>query len=169
MGESGVCVLKKIYQASYVFSLLCFAVYEVTERDAEAIIKKATEAQVDDGVVRLRGLPFTSTEADIAQFFSGSWHYNLLLCWSPLIDSHKGSFAWLLFRTLHPTAHLLFEFGDVNDVTWVYHWANGSSYFWLLCVALEYFNNYDVLLYCDLESFDCLLFSYFLYTIFSIC
>lgn len=72
MGESGVCVLKKIYQASYVFSLLCFAVYEVTERDAEAIIKKATEAQVDDGVVRLRGLPFTSTEADIAQFFSGS-------------------------------------------------------------------------------------------------
>uniref|UniRef100_H3C2H6 RRM domain-containing protein n=1 Tax=Tetraodon nigroviridis TaxID=99883 RepID=H3C2H6_TETNG len=45
-------------------------VYEVTERDAEAIIKKAAEAQADDGVVRLRGLPFTSTEADITRFFS---------------------------------------------------------------------------------------------------
>lgn len=45
-------------------------VYEVTERDAETIMKKVTEAQADDGVVRLRGLPFTSTEADIAQFFS---------------------------------------------------------------------------------------------------
>lgn len=65
---------------------------EVTERDAEAIIKKATEAQAEDGVVRLRGLPFTSTEDDIVQFFSGSWHYNLLLCWPLLIDGHKGSF-----------------------------------------------------------------------------
>lgn len=55
-------------------SSLCFAVYEVTERDAEAIIQKTTDAQADDGVVvvRLRGLPFTSNEADIAQFFSGS-------------------------------------------------------------------------------------------------
>lgn len=54
------------------FFSLCFAVYEVTERDAETIMKKVTEAQTDDGVVRLRGLPFTSTEADIAQFFSGA-------------------------------------------------------------------------------------------------
>lgn len=69
--------------------------YEVTESDAEAIIKKATEAPADDGVVRLRGLPFSSTEADIAQFFSGSWH-NLLLCWPLLIDRHKNSFTWLL-------------------------------------------------------------------------
>lgn len=48
-----------------------FAVYEVTESDAEAIMKKATDTKADDGVVRLRGLPFSSTEADIAQFFSG--------------------------------------------------------------------------------------------------
>lgn len=85
--ENLVCVKKKIYRASYVFSSLCFAVYEVTESDAEAIIKKATEAPAGDGVVRLRGLPFSSTEADIAQFFSGSWH-NLLLCWPLLIDRH---------------------------------------------------------------------------------
>lgn len=65
--ENLMCVLKKICHLP-----LCFAVYEVTEKDAEAIIKKATEAQAHDGVVRLRGLPFASTEADIAQFFSGS-------------------------------------------------------------------------------------------------
>ncbi|XP_011614236.1 G-rich sequence factor 1 [Takifugu rubripes] len=45
-------------------------VYEVTESDAEAIMEKATGSQADDGVVRLRGLPFSSTKADIAQFFS---------------------------------------------------------------------------------------------------
>lgn len=51
--------------------------FEVTESDAEAIMKKATGSQVDDGVVRLRGLPFSSTKADIAQFFSGYYHYIL--------------------------------------------------------------------------------------------
>lgn len=48
--------------------------YEVTESDAEAIMKKVTDIQADDGVVRLRGLPFSSTEVDIAQFFSGYHH-----------------------------------------------------------------------------------------------
>lgn len=46
-------------------------VYEVTNREAEAILKKTTQPPGDDGVVWLRGLPFTCTEADIAQFFSG--------------------------------------------------------------------------------------------------
>lgn len=46
-------------------------VYEVTNREAEAILKKAIQPPRDDGVVRLRGLPFVCTEADIAQFFSG--------------------------------------------------------------------------------------------------
>ncbi|KAM9360997.1 G-rich sequence factor 1 [Symphorus nematophorus] len=46
-------------------------VYEVTNSDAEAILKKAVQTQADDGVVLLRGLPFTCTEADIVQFFSG--------------------------------------------------------------------------------------------------
>ncbi|XP_075903262.1 G-rich sequence factor 1 isoform X2 [Nelusetta ayraudi] len=46
-------------------------VFEVTNRDAEAILKKAIPTPADDGVVRLRGLPFSSTEADIIEFFSG--------------------------------------------------------------------------------------------------
>lgn len=46
-------------------------VYEVTNREAEAMLKKTVKPPDDDGVVWLRGLPFTCTEADIAQFFSG--------------------------------------------------------------------------------------------------
>uniref|UniRef100_UPI0037E926CC G-rich sequence factor 1 n=1 Tax=Semicossyphus pulcher TaxID=241346 RepID=UPI0037E926CC len=51
-------------------------VFEVTNSDAEAVLKKAVlkkavPTPVDDGVVRLRGLPFRCTEADIAIFFSG--------------------------------------------------------------------------------------------------
>lgn len=46
-------------------------VFEVTNRDAETILKKAISTPADDGVVRLRGLPFSSTEADIIAFFSG--------------------------------------------------------------------------------------------------
>lgn len=46
-------------------------VYEVTNSDAEAILKTAVDDASSDCVVRLRGLPFTSTEADIVQFFSG--------------------------------------------------------------------------------------------------
>lgn len=41
------------------------------ESDAEDILRKTMDTQVDDGVVRLRGLPYASTEADIANFFSG--------------------------------------------------------------------------------------------------
>ncbi|XP_071340023.1 G-rich sequence factor 1 [Trachinotus anak] len=46
-------------------------VYEVTNRDAETILKKAVQPPPDSPVVRLRGLPFTCTEDDIVQFFSG--------------------------------------------------------------------------------------------------
>ncbi|KAJ0019296.1 hypothetical protein NQD34_006865 [Periophthalmus magnuspinnatus] len=46
-------------------------VYEVTNNDAEAILKNAAEGASSDCVVRLRGLPYSSSEADIVQFFSG--------------------------------------------------------------------------------------------------
>ncbi|XP_017550983.1 G-rich sequence factor 1 [Pygocentrus nattereri] len=46
-------------------------VYEVTNSDAEAIIRGTDESPGTDGVVRLRGLPFNCTEKDIIQFFSG--------------------------------------------------------------------------------------------------
>lgn len=46
-------------------------VFEVTNADAEAILKNAVDAASSDYVVRLRGLPFSSSEADISRFFSG--------------------------------------------------------------------------------------------------
>lgn len=50
-------------------------VFEVTNSDAEAILKKEVEEAANprpsDWVVRLRGLPFSSSEADIVQFFTG--------------------------------------------------------------------------------------------------
>ncbi|XP_029367114.1 G-rich sequence factor 1 isoform X2 [Echeneis naucrates] len=46
-------------------------VYEVTNRVAEAILKKTHQDTADNWVVRLRGLPFSCTEADVTQFFSG--------------------------------------------------------------------------------------------------
>lgn len=46
-------------------------VYEVTNSDADAILKATEESSESDGVVRLRGLPFSCTEKDIIQFFPG--------------------------------------------------------------------------------------------------
>lgn len=46
-------------------------VSEVTNRDAESILKKAVQTAAEDGVVLLRGLPFTCSPDDISAFFSG--------------------------------------------------------------------------------------------------
>ncbi|KAI7812926.1 G-rich sequence factor 1 [Triplophysa rosa] len=46
-------------------------VYEVTNKDADAILKATEESSESDGVIRLRGLPFSCTEKDVIQFFSG--------------------------------------------------------------------------------------------------
>ncbi|XP_028992614.1 G-rich sequence factor 1 isoform X2 [Betta splendens] len=46
-------------------------VKEVRNSDAEAILKRSVQAPSGSGVVRLRGLPFTCTEDDVAHFFSG--------------------------------------------------------------------------------------------------
>lgn len=52
-------------------NICVFSVYEVTNSDAEAILKENIQVPADDSVVMLRGLPFTCTEPDITQFFSG--------------------------------------------------------------------------------------------------
>ncbi|XP_077376791.1 G-rich sequence factor 1 [Festucalex cinctus] len=46
-------------------------VYEITNSDAEEILKKAVSLPGDTRVVRLRGLPYNCTEDDIVRFFSG--------------------------------------------------------------------------------------------------
>ncbi|XP_028433886.1 G-rich sequence factor 1 isoform X2 [Perca flavescens] len=62
-------------------------VYEVTNSDAEAILKKAVQAPAENGVVRLRGLPFSCTEADIVQFFSG---LDIVQNGITVVTDHKG-------------------------------------------------------------------------------
>uniref|UniRef100_A0A1A8KZS8 G-rich RNA sequence binding factor 1 n=1 Tax=Nothobranchius kuhntae TaxID=321403 RepID=A0A1A8KZS8_NOTKU len=46
-------------------------VFEVTDSDAEAILKKPSDTRADNAVVLLRGLPFSCKEDDIINFFSG--------------------------------------------------------------------------------------------------
>ncbi|XP_061751856.1 G-rich sequence factor 1 [Nerophis ophidion] len=46
-------------------------VSEITDSDAEEILKKATVSPDDSRVVRIRGIPFSCTEKDIVLFFSG--------------------------------------------------------------------------------------------------
>ncbi|CAN9512647.1 unnamed protein product [Ophioblennius macclurei] len=46
-------------------------VSEVTNQDAESILRSAVQNPAEDGVVLLRGLPFTCSEDDISLFFSG--------------------------------------------------------------------------------------------------
>nr|XP_046207490.1 G-rich sequence factor 1 [Oncorhynchus gorbuscha] len=46
-------------------------VFEVTNSDAEAILKKSVQLPARDGVVRIRGLPYSCTETDVVLFFSG--------------------------------------------------------------------------------------------------
>lgn len=50
------------------------AVFEVHDSDVEGLLRSLRDESqaMNDGVVLLRGLPFTSTEEDIADFFSGN-------------------------------------------------------------------------------------------------
>ncbi|XP_039614497.1 G-rich sequence factor 1 [Polypterus senegalus] len=46
-------------------------VFEVTENDVDYFLKKSVSSSETEAVIRLRGLPFNSTEEDIVQFFEG--------------------------------------------------------------------------------------------------
>ncbi|CAL9707684.1 unnamed protein product [Knipowitschia caucasica] len=62
-------------------------VYEVTNSDAEAIIKNTAEGGSSDCVVRIRGLPYSSSKADIAHFFSG---LDIVQNGVTIVADHKG-------------------------------------------------------------------------------
>lgn len=65
-------------------SLFFFAVFEIHNEDVDAIMKslQSSSASVtNDGVVRLRGLPYSCTEMDISEFFSGD--YIWVMIWRP--------------------------------------------------------------------------------------
>ena len=62
------------------------SVYEVSDGEAETILKTsasqpapsvAPNVASSDGVVRIRGLPFSSNEYDIQTFFSGKLSWSL--------------------------------------------------------------------------------------------
>lgn len=64
-------VSKALEKHRYYMGPRYVEVFEVTNSDAEAILKKAMQTPDDCEVVRIRGLPFRSTVADIKEFFSG--------------------------------------------------------------------------------------------------
>ncbi|MEQ2175033.1 hypothetical protein GOODEAATRI_014023, partial [Goodea atripinnis] len=68
--------------------------YEVTNSDAEVMLNKAAATGAEEGVVLLRGLPFSCTEDDIAHFFSGSTLFISSL------DLHLPSFYVGLFTSV---------------------------------------------------------------------
>ena len=62
------------------------SVYEVSDGEAESILKTSASQPAPDmaadlpssgGVVRIRGLPFSSNEYDIETFFSGTLSWSL--------------------------------------------------------------------------------------------
>ncbi|CAM4539599.1 hypothetical protein PO909_025715 [Leuciscus waleckii] len=67
--EEDVC--KALDQHKHYLGQRYVEVYEITNKEAEAILKATQPITESDGVVRLRGLPFSCTEKDIIQFFSG--------------------------------------------------------------------------------------------------
>ncbi|KAG7481352.1 hypothetical protein MATL_G00065770 [Megalops atlanticus] len=46
-------------------------VYEVTNSEAEEILRTSSLHPAQDGVIRIRGLPYICTEEDVVRFFSG--------------------------------------------------------------------------------------------------
>lgn len=56
--------------------VLFSVVYEINNEDVDALMKNLqvkSSPVVNDGVVRLRGLPYSCNEKDIVDFFAGAW------------------------------------------------------------------------------------------------
>lgn len=69
--EDEIDLRKAIEQHGQYIGSRYIEVYEVTNHDAEAIMKGSDSSHCEDGVVRIRGFPFNCSEEDIREFFSG--------------------------------------------------------------------------------------------------
>ncbi|KAG5841123.1 hypothetical protein ANANG_G00196250 [Anguilla anguilla] len=69
--EQEVDVLKALEKHRQYMGSRYVEVYEVTNREAEEILTQPDHPPAQDGVVKLRGLPYNCTEEDVARFFSG--------------------------------------------------------------------------------------------------
>lgn len=73
-------ILKKKMPSFVMYILhifLClFVVYEINNEDVDALMKNLqvkSSPVANDGVVRLRGLPYSCNEKDIVDFFAGAF------------------------------------------------------------------------------------------------
>jgi hypothetical protein len=59
-----------------------FSVFKAKRGEMEWVVKRSglnLENAMDDGCVRLRGLPFGCSKEEIAQFFSGIWLIRMII------------------------------------------------------------------------------------------
>lgn len=65
-----------LYKFRIHFCAFSPVVYEINNEDVDALMKNLqvkSSPVVNDGVVRLRGLPYSCNEKDIVDFFAGAW------------------------------------------------------------------------------------------------
>lgn len=66
----------KRLSARLLYILFTISVFKVNRAEMEWVIKRSgsTSNSNDDGIVRLRGLPFGCSKEEIAQFFTGKYY-----------------------------------------------------------------------------------------------
>jgi len=72
-----ICIFLSIFDFIYYF-----AVFKAKRGEMEWVVKRSglnLENAMDDGCVRLRGLPFGCSKEEIAQFFSGIWLIRMII------------------------------------------------------------------------------------------